>query len=295
VKPLARLLAPFRGSAFARFLPVVVALLTGLAAALLAAEYIGGRVAGAEATLRTRYAERPIVVAARSLPTGASLSVDDVAVRQVPARFVPSNAVMPEEVSQVLGSVTAHALERGDPIQHSTVSEGVGLSLAQLVAPERRAVTLAVDEISGFAGLLAPGDSVDLLYIADPGVDGEEAPVVRPLLEAVTVLATGRATRQTRAPLSDGTLRDVVVEYATVALELDAHDAERLALAQKTGEITVLLRHPTDRDPAGLRTVRIDALHGRVPAPGRASANPVEIIVGGAQARVPARTTMAGG
>ena len=60
------------------------------------------------------------------------------------------------------------------------------------------------------------------------------------------MIATGRSTRRVRATDGNGVARDVDVDYASVALDVAPVDAQRLVLAQRTGEVTVLLRGAGD-------------------------------------------------
>lgn len=273
----------------ARWLPWLVAIVAGAAAALLASRWLGARVASAEAALAGRYAEQAVIVAARSLGAGQALQHEDLAQRQVPARYVPSDALPPESLPDVLGRVTQHALAAGDPLLRSSLQAAGEPALASLVGPHRRAITLAVDDINGFAGLLAPGDLVDILYLPDAAGAAQHAPAVRPLLEAVSVIATGRSTRRVRAAGDDGVERELDIAYATVALDLAAADAQRLVLAQHTGEVTVLLRGPGGEPEPPLRVLDLPALLG---TPTRAAARGVQLIVGGAMARA-TRTRLA--
>jgi pilus assembly protein CpaB len=238
-----------------------------------------------EARLASEYALRPVIVAARALPAGRTVGVEDLAVRKVPARFAPSEARGAEASGEFIGRTTLHELAAGDPVLPSALQSNELPSLASLVRADRRAITLAVDEINGFAGLLSPGDTVDLVYMADGDAARPQAAVVRPLLQGVTVIATGRSTRRLRATGGDGVVRDVDVDYATVALDVEPVDAQRLVLAQHTGEITVLLRGAGAVGSATLRVVDVSAING-ASAPLRARrGEPVQLIIGGTATR----------
>lgn len=267
-----------------KWLPWLVAALAGGGAAVLASGYLSARISHAEAALASEYALRPVIVAAKSIPAGQTMQLEDLALRQVPVRFAPSEARGAEASDEIIGRVTLHALAPGDPVLASALQSTELPTLASLVGEDRRAITLAVDEINGFAGLLSPGDVVDLVYIADDDGASARAVTVRPLLEGITVIATGRSTRRVRATSGDGVARDIDVDYATVALDVAPVDAQRLVLAQRTGEVTVLLR---GADPAGagvLRVVDVSAITGLRPAR-RRHAESVQLIVGGAAAQ----------
>jgi pilus assembly protein CpaB len=268
-----------------KWLPWLIALIAGGAAAVLASRHINMRISNAEALLAREFVLRPVIVAARAIPAGQALQVEDLALRKMPARYAPSEARGAEASAEFLGRMTLHALAPGDPVLPSSLQSSGLPALASLVGADRRAITLAVDEINGFAGLLAPGDVVDLVYIADGDAANPRAAAVRPLLEAVTVIATGRSTRRTRTTGGDGVARDIDVDYATVALDVAPVDAQRLVLAQRTGEITVLLRGPDSRGTAALRVVDVSTITGPARHTRALRAPAVQLIVGGAAAQ----------
>ena len=268
-----------------KWLPWLVALVAGGGAAVLASRYISTRISNAEATFANEYVLRPVIVAAKAIAAGQTVQIEDLALRKVPARFAPSEARGAEASGEILGRVALHALAHGDPVLPSSLQSSELPPLASLVGADRRAITLAVDEINGFAGLLTPGDVVDLVYIADGDGASPRAAAVRPLLERVTVIATGRSTRRVRTTGGDGVAHDIDVDYATVALDVAPVDAQRLVLAQRTGEVTVLLRGAASSDAAALRVVDVSTIAGPARHARARSAPAVQLIVGGAAAR----------
>lgn len=268
-----------------KWLPWLIAALAGLGAALLSSRYIAARISDSESALAARFALRPIIVAAKAIPPGQVLRAEDLALRRVPAKFAPSDARGAEGTDDILGRTVLHALAPGDPVLPAALQSNDRPTLASLVGADRRAITLAVDEINGFAGLLSPGDVVDLVYVADSGGAGPRGATARPLLEGVTVIATGRSTRRVRTTDDAGVARDIDVDYATVALDVTPVDAQRLVLAQRTGEVTVLLRGAEPAGGGALRVIDVSAITGVRPAARRRRRDFVELIVGGASAR----------
>ncbi len=141
----------------------------------------------------------------------------------------------------------------------------------------RRAITVAVDEISSISGLLEPGDTVDLLVSAEQ--KGRKQTF--PFLEGVQVLATGQ--RSVDDPKS-GTRR----QYSTVTLDTTPEQARHVIVAREVGKITALLRNPQDRQAGA--SVNIAALLGLDTA---LKALPVEedrqvpVLYGGRGGRIP--------
>ena len=262
------------------------ALLVGTCAYLLAQRYLRGQETAVRAQLAGHYAARDVLVAARDLAVGSVIEAPMLARRAVPARFLASDALDAEAAPSTLGRRLARALRSGEAVTASSLVADTDLPLSSLVKPGLRALTIPVDESGGAAGMLSPGDLVDLLLVTRGDDSTSGAPAVRPLLQAVTVVATGQQLRRRRpgagadhgadeSQLSAG-------NYATVTLHVRAEDAERILLAQRLGELAVLLRPENDSEPTTLR--RMDAatlLESPLRRQPRPAANRVEFIVGG--------------
>ncbi len=112
----------------------------------------------------------PVVVAARALEAGTRLAEDDVEVIQMHAGAVLEGAF--EEIEQVVGTVITVQRLPGDQVTTEMVGESAQNALAQALDPDHRAVAIHVDQASGLAGLLRPGDYVSAVGIVDPTVLG---------------------------------------------------------------------------------------------------------------------------
>jgi pilus assembly protein CpaB len=147
-----------------------------------------------------------------------------------------------------IGQRLTRPLRAGEVVLRSAIESPEAGTLAGLVEPGERALTIPVDEASGAAGLLSPGDFVDLMVVLrDESATGTALARVHPLLQAVQVLATGHALRARGShgaapgagpgglPADDG-------NYATITLRLHPDEAQRVLLAQKLGELSVSLR-----------------------------------------------------
>ena len=252
----------------------------------LAHRYLRGQEAAVRERLTGQYASRDVLVAAHDLAAGSVLEPSALARRAVPLRFLASDAVNTESATEALGRTLARPLQAGEAVTRSALEPVADAALSSLVEPGSRALTIPVDDSSAAAGMLSPGDAVDLLLVTRGSEAAPGAPTVRPLLQAVRVVATGqRLHRRHPGAPADGNAddgREAAAQYQTVTLHVSAQDAERILLAQRLGELAVLLRHEGDTEPAALSTMDSTALldwpsHRR----SHASASRVEFIVGG--------------
>lgn len=225
---------------------LVIALLVGSAAAVTAMRYLDDRVADIERRVEQKTARA--VVAKESLPAGERLDHDRVAVRDVPVEWLHSGAITPEQFDRAAGSMLAFPAQRGEPLLWSQLEGKRAAAFSARLAPGRRGVTLAVDEISSMSGMLEPGDTIDLLLTVKRG-DGT---LSLPLLQNVGVLATGARTTVS------GEREDGERGYATITLEASIEDGQRIVAARSIGTITALLRAPGDRGT--VPTLHRDAL-----------------------------------
>ncbi|MBN2497991.1 MAG: Flp pilus assembly protein CpaB [Deltaproteobacteria bacterium] len=183
----------------------------------------------------------PVVVAERDLDEGTVLDYDMVAKMSMPEQFVTPSAVKPSQFEKVVGQKTAVPLQRGDLILWSAFrSEGAFERLSHVVRKHGRAVSIQVDGAAGVAGWIRPDDHVDVLHTgADPRT---KQLATGTLLEDVIVLATGRISGATNPSQLEKNER----EYATVTLLVLPEEAEILALASRSGTLSLALRNPED-------------------------------------------------
>lgn len=240
---------------------IAAAAVTGFAARA----YLRASEAEARAALERRFQSVPVVVARADLVPGSRLAPDLLAVRNMPSAFLPSSSVRVAQAGEVLGRTMAHAVRAGEPIQTPLLQARADTKLSQRIALGRRAVTIPVDESSAVAGLLNPGDRVDLRWRG-----GGQA------LLNVPVLATGA-----RVASVDGAAAD----YSTLTLELAEADARRLAESASTG-LRVVLRNPADTGDSALVRAMSQPTRPRVTIP---------LIVGGSGGPVPSLRLLAEG
>ena len=264
----------------------IAAAAIGSCAFLFAHRYLRAQELVVRRQLVGHYATRDILVAARDLPAGTALEPPMLARRAVPGRFLASDALGAEAASATLGRRLARPLQGGEAVTASTLDAVTDVALSALVEPGLRALTIPVDESSAAAGLLSPGDFVDLLLVThgDDAAPGTTA--VRPLLQGVRVVATGQQLRRRRysaaADQGEEGAHAPEASYATVTLHVSAEDAERILLAQRLGELAVLLRPEGDMAPAAMRFMDAATLLDRpTRRRGSPAASRVQFIIGG--------------
>ncbi len=208
-----------------------------------------------------------VLVAIKDLPEGVMLDETMVEVRQTPKNFVQPGAL--DEVEFVVGRALAFPVLAGTQLLDSMLQPETGQGVAMKIPKDKRALSIAVNDVTAVAGLINPGDAVDLLFTAQVGevlqgqVVGKEH-ITRTLLQDVLVLAVNRestvggAQRQVIRQKSEGTLfagdsaRTQTAQRSgvrTLTLALSPMDAQRVVLAQEIGAVTVALRSSFEAAP----------------------------------------------
>jgi pilus assembly protein CpaB len=189
-----------------------------------------------------------VLVATRALPPGTILGPDAMKFIPWPKDLVEGAFIQREgtDLKSLQGTVVRFEISAGQPIpQGSLVKPGDRGFLAAALGPGMRAITFKVDEkIGSVAGFVFPGDRVDLILTQDVpgGGDGPPLKASETVLRNVRVLATDQRTdKQT-----DDKGNTVVTTYSAVTVEATPKLAEKIAVAQTLGTISLSLRSLAD-------------------------------------------------
>ena len=211
------------------WLIIMISVLVGAAAVLLAARWVGQQ---------ANIATQKVVVASRDLDVGTRLRPDMVQVVEWPAGaslkepFVATDKVLDRVInSQVL---------RGEPILASRLAApGEKGGLSAVLEEGRRAITVRVNEIVGVAGFALPGNYVDVMVNT---ADDANKPVSKIVLERILVLAVAQDTTVT------GDAKPRIVNAVT--LQVTPQEAEKIDLARSVGSLSLVLRSQVDKGSA---------------------------------------------
>lgn len=239
---------------------LLLSLVAGIAAVVLAARWINERSEAASGT--------QVVVADRDLELGQPLNASMLRLVPWPAGAMPAGAF--DKVEALEGRVLRGQLLKDEPVLESRLAPvGTKGGLSAVIADGRRAITVKVNEVVGVAGFALPGNYVDVLVNTQ---DEAERPVSKIVLERILVLAVAQEASR------DDTKPRVV---NAVTLEVTPEQAERIDLARSVGNLSLVLRNQIDQAPTATTGIRKqELLSGR-------SAAPVAAATGGTSAPRP--------
>ena len=186
-----------------------------------------------------------VLVAQRVLPTGTIITADSIGFQPWPKELVKDAYFIDGEsdVSKLLGTVVRFPITAGEPVtQGSLVKPGDRGFLAAALGPGMRAVTVPVSAKTGVGGFIFPGDRVDLVLTQTvKAQEGEGLKASETILRNLRVLATDQSTTQETV---NG--KTVVRTFKTVTLEVTPKIAEKVAVAQTIGTLSLSLRSIAD-------------------------------------------------
>ncbi|RUO25346.1 Flp pilus assembly protein CpaB [Aliidiomarina minuta] len=229
-------------------LPLVCGIISALIALWLINQHINKRLQ--EASLhQLQVAKTEVVVPATNLTAGTQLHPSLLQVRKLPSQALPADSIFPAQAAQLFGRYLATEVAAGKPLQQLHIEQEIAQGLAALLRFGQRAFSIPVSNLESNAGLIRPGDRLDIYQLKNSGY--------RPLLSSVSVLAVGNQWHV------EGT--DVGIEdYRSLTLAVDARQVPELELLSRQGALAFWLRNKEEPES------------GMLPAP-----SVTEIIVAG--------------
>ena len=137
---------------------------------------------------QTAVAKKELVVAKEDLGMGSEIRRENLLVRDYPAEAYPQGAFA--DIEDVIDRSVISPILANEPILAGRVTEkGAGVGLAPMIPEGKRAVAVAINQVSGVSGYINPGSEVDILLTGQPR--GTDEQLTTTVLENVTVLSTG--------------------------------------------------------------------------------------------------------
>jgi len=184
---------------------------------------------------------RPILIATRDLPAGATLLSSDLMVAYVRMDDTVYRAALPADaLESLVGRQLGEPVHTQQVLARAQLADRLGLSVDQM------AMTIPARPESAVDGRLRPGDTVQVLATVVDKTRNEAR--TRPVLERALVFEVGRdqsfstSTASTSGSANgDGLTRGSIT---SVTLVVTPDQARQLAEARRTGELDVLLLPP---------------------------------------------------
>ncbi len=243
--------------------PLGAAVVLGLVAAIVARQLVSHGQASVVNGSAGNVELTDIVVASRDIAPGDTLDAEDLTVAKVETKFAPANAST--NPSTLFHRVAKIQIPQGQIVHELLLAEaGVSGGLPGVIRPGYRAMTIEVNEFTGVAGLLQPGNHIDVLARF---ADGDNGQTTRTVVQNVEIIAVG-TDLTTKTPSSND--HSVVVpdqapqnkQFArAITVLVTPADAEKLDLAA-ANQARLALRASLDQDKAQVQGATLASLRG---------------------------------
>lgn len=190
-----------------------------------------------------------VIVAAHPLPAGTLARDTDFVQRTLPVASVPAAAIRAGKgaITGLRGALIRRYIDNGSPVLIGDILRPRDRGfLAAVLAPGRRAVSVGVNAVTGVSGLIWPGDHVDVLLTQQ--LHGGATPLAESVfsetvLKNVRVIAIDQkivqgASGNAVAPAAAAQPK----LYRTVTLEVTPDEAEKVAVADRLGPLSLSVR-----------------------------------------------------
>lgn len=287
--PIMRPTLQKKSRAITGWILLAFAVLAGLGAAYLAVHILNAKESALKQRLLSEMSsKKEITVAAvvpiENLPANTILTLSMVARRRIPVDTAPAGIILESDFNKIENKRLLFPAEGGKPLTRSMFSN-VG-SPADILDAHHIALTISVNSENSINKMLRPGDHIDMLWITPADVRANAAAstitnlqtapaapdgsLARFLGQNLKVLATGREMSPNNPGGAEG--------YGTITLEVTPQQAQKILVAQKSGEIRLDLR---GNNNTGAWPKYAISLHDIIGYPHTMPAG-VEYIVGGA-------------
>ena len=195
---------------------------------------------------------RKVLVAAHYLPVGTLLGEADVVPDPLEIGRIPAGAIPESSADDILGTAVRVPIDAGMPVLSTDlVHPGARGFLSLLLSPGMKAVSVNIGQSTADAGLIDPGDRVDVIFTASapstelfevsellPAAGGSR--LSRVVFEDLQVLAIDRTVRPPAVGGEEPP--DERQKIFTATLEVSPAQAPALVHANREGQLALVVR-----------------------------------------------------
>lgn len=198
-----------------------------------------------------------VFVATRAMRHGHELTRNDVGMAPFPHYAVPEGAYT--DIDDLFPNnsetrIVLRAMDPKEPILVTKLTEpGKRAGITSHLSPGKRAFTIPVNQTTGVAGFLRPGDVVDVFWTGRTRDSGEVTQLIQTQLRLIAVDQSADMDRTTS-----------VTAARTVTVEATPEQAAALAQAQGSGRLSLALVGTDDTTPIETIEMTQDRLLGIV-------------------------------
>ncbi len=208
----------------------------------------------------TETASTSIVIAASNIPANTPITAAMIETTELPTGAVVAGAFT--DKSEVIGKIANSQIFAGEQLLSAKLvatGKSDSKTLAYAIEPGMRAITIPVDETSGVAYMITPGNNVDIIgeFVkttsgAADGSGSDKISYTTMVLENAKVIAVDNVFSE------EGKASTDKPAYTTLTLQVTPKQAMELSTAQFEGQIRAILRSPVDNEKTKQPSLTLD-------------------------------------
>lgn len=200
------------------------------------------------------YETAPIYVALHNINLNDPIDSTMVTLQEWPKDKIPPGAIT--QIEDLEGRRPRTLIVAGDAIlEAKLLAQGEVHDPIGEIPPGMRLKTISVDAETSAAGLLSPGDRVDVQFFFVPkNSRSGEVPRMRVILQNIRVYAVDQTVQRS----TDGAEGRAVAK--TISLLLTPEQANKVSLAEQLGQISLIPRSPDDEATTDATVLTYDDL-----------------------------------
>lgn len=188
-----------------------------------------------------------VVTSKQRIPAKTMITAQMIETKEIPSKYINTDAAV--DPKEVIGKTVKSEILPGEQVLRGKLAGAKGSSegLSYMIEPGKRAVTIAVNEISGVAGQILPGDRVDIM-----GTFDNQGVLTTLILQNIPVLSVNQTT--------DTSGQEEKTSARTLTLSVNPDQMQPLVLCSERTTIRLALRSATDNDILNLPMTRMNNL-----------------------------------
>lgn len=189
-----------------------------------------------------------VVTAKQRIPAKTMVTAQMIELKEIPDIYVNPRAFV--DSKEIIGKTIKSEILPGEQVLRDKVAQGKGSSegLSYIIEPGKRAVTIAVNEVSGVAGQILPGDRVDVM-----GTFDNQGILTTLIIQNVPVLSVDQTTDTSGQGEKKTSAR-------TLTLSVNPDQMQPLVLCSEKTTLRLALRSASDQDILNLPMTRMNNL-----------------------------------
>jgi pilus assembly protein CpaB len=232
-----------------------------------------------------------VVIAKKEILPNTVITEEMVEQVKIPVEYLQPGAMT--DMGGVVGVHTAEHIMAREQITERLLSvKGRVAGFSGIIPKDKRAFSIAVNDTTGVAGLLKPGDYIDIIVTVNNKGEEFAESFANMTIQNVLVLAANKVTG--RAGADQGSTFKEGEKIANVTLAVTPDEATKLALAVVKGQVALALRplFPLDNGFTPVLAKTADSLRGGLSLRSAPAAGP-PVVAAQPSGSIPASRTKA--